>query len=347
MAAGGCRSGSVLAVIALLTARGLQHQAEARVIAAAVLPHGDFAFDPGLINGANGSAAIHNASQTVGTLLSSLAPDVVLLSTPHGIALSNDFGIYLSSNASGTALIGGDLHNASFPLIAVPMAFGLDGGLTADLAGALAGAGFNVSGILPFADSLPIAISWGEIVPLSFVAGLNNSYAGAVALLSQPLRRMNQSAAMVPELLALGAALFDLLEPLPQRVALVISADLAHTHANPVDPYGNSSAAVPFDEACCAWAQSLNGTWLTEVAAGLEQAALSCGFTGLVMAHGLMAAAAAAAADGLARADGLGAVGADAASGAGANVSAAWQPQLWGYAAPTYYGMMAATFTRL
>ena len=35
----------------------------------------------------------------------------------------------------------------------------------------------------------------------------------------------------VPELADLGAALFDLLEALPQRVALLVSGDLAHTHS--------------------------------------------------------------------------------------------------------------------
>lgn len=43
--------------------------------------------------------------------------------------------------------------------------------------------------------------------------------------------RYKDSVAMVPELLELGAALAQLLEASPQRIAVVISADGAHAHS--------------------------------------------------------------------------------------------------------------------
>ena len=44
-----------------------------------------------------------------------------------------------------------------------------------------------------------------------------------------PTRRLNQSVEMIPELLKLGAQIGEFLENLNLNVAVVVSADLAHT----------------------------------------------------------------------------------------------------------------------
>ena len=60
---------------------------------------------------------------------------------------------------------------------------------------------------------------------------------------SMPTRRYAQSGApMTNELLQLGADLGDVLEAIPQRVAVLISSDLAHTHLASGPPYGYSDA---------------------------------------------------------------------------------------------------------
>lgn len=87
----------------------------ARQIGGAVIPHGDFAYDPSLVNNQNGSVEVHNASVAAGQWLCEQAPDFILLSTPHGMAADVPFAIFGNTNASGFALLGGDLHNASFP----------------------------------------------------------------------------------------------------------------------------------------------------------------------------------------------------------------------------------------
>ena len=46
---------------------------------------------------------------------SSLAPEVVVLVTPHGVALDRDFALYSNSAADGYAAIGADLHDISRP----------------------------------------------------------------------------------------------------------------------------------------------------------------------------------------------------------------------------------------
>lgn len=44
----------------------------------------------------------------------------------------------------------------------------------------------------------------------------------------------------------LGDHLFVIMDQLQQRVVVIVSGDLAHTH-NPNGPYGYSNASEPFD----------------------------------------------------------------------------------------------------
>ena len=64
------------------------------------------------------------------------------------------------------------------------------------------------------------------------------------------------------------------------------------------------------------WAATLNSTSLLDTAAKLVDRALSCGYTGLVMLHGMLSR----------------------------SQLTSWQPHLYGNYHPSYYGMMAASF---
>jgi len=119
---------------------------------------------------------------------------------------------------------------------------------------------------------------------------------------------------MIPELLALGRNIARRFEEPGRRVAVVVSSDLAHTHLAS-GPYGYSPTAEPFDAACGRWAGTLNATALLVDAASLADRALSCGFTGMVMLHGLLSA-----------------------------LPVRFVPDLLANAHPTYYGMLVSTF---
>jgi hypothetical protein len=45
---------------------------------------GDFAYDPSLVHGANGSTAVHNAAVEAGRRVAAARPDLIVLTTPHG-----------------------------------------------------------------------------------------------------------------------------------------------------------------------------------------------------------------------------------------------------------------------
>ena len=56
-------------------------------------------------------------------------------------------------------------------------------------AGGASTAGSNATGLLAFADGEPIALRWGEVIPLSFFEGFLNRSSAQVIVWSMPTRR--------------------------------------------------------------------------------------------------------------------------------------------------------------
>jgi aromatic ring-opening dioxygenase LigB subunit len=291
---------------------------------------------------------------------------IVLMTTPHGIKLDNDYGIYVSSRGSGTATIGGDCIGFR------DNAFGYNIGRERKISNIRKGAvvskeslsnatttqhdrhpcqhkSYNVtlnnidlaptalardlltflhqeknhpvSGVYSYDDETPIPLNWGEIVPLLLLPTINphdsaittpsvSSSSSLSKILSLiwtfPYRRYNHSVEMVPELLQVGADIMDWAQQRPERIAILVSGDLSHTHQSS-GPYGYSAASGFYDDAIGRWAGgngtsegSRHGSWdpcqpeataaLLNRAKELQPDAKSCGFTGYVMWHGMMCA---------------------------------------------------------
>lgn len=269
--------------------------AESRLIAAAIMPHGDFAYDPSLLAAGTPEREAANevaqAARKAGKVIASVDPDIILLSTPHGIELSTDFAIYLGSHASGYANIGSDLPNSTAHKVEQPQ-IDLAPEISKNLMTKLSNEG--VSGILPFADSEDMALRWGEVIPLLLIPNtdksrLRNQQRRRHIIWSHPLRRYTDSPAMVPELVRIGMLLFEWAELTELDIAIVISSDLSHTHQAD-GPYGYSNASQPFDDAVGAWAKNpcQHSSQLLTKARSLQEDAKSCGFTGLVLLHGAL-----------------------------------------------------------
>jgi aromatic ring-opening dioxygenase LigB subunit len=140
-------------------------------------------------------------------------------------------------------------------------------------------------------------------------------------VLSLPNRRHDGSgAAMTDDLLQLGTKLFKFFHSRTERTAVILSSDLAHTHSK-TGPYGFTNAAAPFDTAIRRWAVDpiRNSHSLLKRARSLVARALSCGYPSLVIWHAMMTQ--------LPRSH--------------------WECGTVAYAAPTYYGMLVATFRNI
>ncbi|GIL90119.1 hypothetical protein Vretifemale_17797 [Volvox reticuliferus] len=322
------------------------------IVGGAVMHHGALALDPRNFNSSSPNAtdaatALHYAALHAGLFIQSLEPEIVVLITPHGLALTQPYVLYNNPSTDGSVDVDAWLP-CSFPPCAYNASARIDVSLTKQLETSLVGLKLNVmtlSGFGPPGDStLPLPLAWGEVIPLYFInraysdpartvhpqpdhPRLSESYrrrrrtvelkhkqllrsqthrgriagnggrsttAAATAdslprfvILSIPSRRYNQSAQMVPELLALGAGLFADLDSLDERIAVVVSGDLAHTW-DPQGPYGFSVHAEPFDTAVLQWARNLDRNALLKTAAKHVLEAKSCGFPGMVIFQGLM-----------------------------------------------------------
>jgi aromatic ring-opening dioxygenase LigB subunit len=299
---------------------------EAVLAGAIVIPHGDFAYDPTLLPAGTVERRIAQhiavASRTAGRwLFDDVQPDVLFLSTPHGIQLDTNFAIFMSKHGKGTVTIGGDLNNSSTQhdnsynlTLGVELAPTLAQSLLDDLTNAHQ----NVSGLYSYNEAEALPLQWGEIIPLSMIfpkerqphiqqetaegrrrlrptkpsREQQGQHRIPVLIWSNPERRYDHAPEMVPELLRLGEQyLLPWMEARPERMGVVISSDLSHTH-QPQGPYGYSNASSPFDAAMGTWAMdpcSVKGTAaLLETGRQLQTQAKSCGFTGLVLLHGLL-----------------------------------------------------------
>ncbi|XP_069138127.1 protein CA_C1420-like isoform X1 [Argopecten irradians] len=292
--------------------------ADSKITGAFVVPHGGIALAPNHFNTTNATAKeqawiLHKNYRQIGDQIDRSKPDLIFLSTPHGVADLDRFALYLNSAGEGNA----NTDNIQCP----PACFNVSANLAFNVAKDIVrkfNYGFNLTGLSAFGqpgksdENFPLR--WGEVIPLYFIPNLPRIQ---VIILSQPSRRYTDSVSMIPELLELGCHLYDYLEALEQSVVVMVSADLAHTHDKD-GPYGYSDAAEPFDKACGQWAETLDYTSLLVTAANYVDKALSCGYTGMVMLHGMLEA----------------------------GKLSSWIPTLHANYHPSYYGMMLASFLR-
>ena len=199
-------------------------------VGAAILPHGTMIFDgdpksaslacrernssmpPDLIRNCS---SLYNSCERAADLVAKMDPDTVLLVTPHGLTLSSGaYAVYMANAARGNAL-----WNDCFQDIEVNIP--LDAQLSDKLLGFVQERGFSADGVIAF-SKMESPLRWGEVVPLWFVDKKVDSEKVKYNILS--FARNGE------RFETMGRALHDFASSLQQRVAVVISGDLAHTH---------------------------------------------------------------------------------------------------------------------
>ncbi|MFX1253263.1 MAG: hypothetical protein ACFFCZ_16765 [Promethearchaeota archaeon] len=248
------------------------------LIGAFILPHGSIILDPSKDAVPVQAKELHDAMQDTVRMIEKLQPDLVFFSTPHGIALSHDFGIYMNQTGSGSAEWEGEYTDFK-----VKVEF--DQTISAQLHNFLKKNKVAISGITTYSAGLEAPLRWGEVVPLWFLKDL--PFKPKYLIMSQPSRRYEQAVDMIPELIDLGKVLKNYFDLLEKKVVVIISADLAHTHSAS-GPYKYSEIAEPFDNLIERWATTLNADLLLKNASSLLNQALCCGYTGFVILQGLL-----------------------------------------------------------
>ncbi|MFW9855388.1 MAG: hypothetical protein ACFFFG_10005 [Candidatus Thorarchaeota archaeon] len=243
-----------------------------------ILPHGSMILNPSKEGIPGQIGPLHNAMRLVGDTIAKKKPDLIFLSTPHGIALDNDYGLYKNQSARGTAEW--DEEYGEYEVL-VP----LDQDITEQCYQWLKKHAIPVSKITCFAQTVSIPLRWGEAVPIWFLKNTNTKY----LIMSQPTRRYEQAKSMIPELRQMGHLLAEFFQKMQKSITVIISGDLAHTHMQE-GPYGYSETAEVFDALIQKWitSEGKNQTLLLEKAAEVLEEAMACGFTGFVLLQGIL-----------------------------------------------------------
>jgi|GEM_PF-3002994 len=273
------------------------------LLSAYLVPHGNQII-PGLEEPyPAGFLPLHEAMQRARSELAADAAEILILLTPHGITLPDAYGVYLNERLQGFYY---DLSESNvFGQLKGRALWPADRPAAEELLGALQAAGLPATGLIQGSATFPIALTWGELVPLHY---LGSAGSPRVVVISLP-----RSRASLPQLqsqfFALGQALFAFADRDRRRISLVISADLAHTHTA-AGPYGVHSSAPVFDRLAQEWAWQPTRERLARLLE-LQPTALACGMAGMCALQPVI----------------------EAARLAASSVT---------YAVPTYFGMMVA-----
>lgn len=113
-----------------------------------VLPHGGISLNPSRFDPPSKWAKewawkIHRAAVEVGRHIRTLEPDLIFLSTPHGVADMQRFMFYLNPLANGSA----ETDNCKCPPCCYDVSVNIDASLSLALATNLSARGLNVSAL--------------------------------------------------------------------------------------------------------------------------------------------------------------------------------------------------------
>ena len=232
-----------LIIVVLLVCINLISRCATRIIGAAILPHGDFAFDPSLLHHKIGAERLHSACQSVADWITNeMEPDVIFLTTPHGLKLNHNFLIYENDFETGDAFVGDDLHDAAIKPHKLHLNISTHKALARKVVRLLSAYGNNVEGLSSFGKRASLPLKWAEIIPIKYL-----DYIGA--------------------LLLNGNSLWNILDQEEMDIMLLVSADLAHTHFDAHNmPYGQCECAQRFDDAVSEWITSMDRDFLLQTA---------------------------------------------------------------------------------
>ena len=285
-------------ILFLILASSFTNVLNSPTINSYILPHGSEILNPETSPDYPLHQSLHDNMKTISSDINNFAPELILFVTPHGHALSKSHCIYLNTNGYGNP----DDDHKKFDSKVI-----IDSENSNKLLNFLEENGNDIpfEGLTSYGDDEPINLRWAEIVPIWFIQELNanksnlreiskSSNKFKFIFFSVSNRRKVTGDQMVNEMIKIGKLTHEFLSNLPlSRIAVVISADLAHTHKIThgqkmgTEPYGVTEESQPFDDFIQAWAsnplEEANIVFLRDNASKILMKALSCGYLGIVL----------------------------------------------------------------
>jgi aromatic ring-opening dioxygenase LigB subunit len=227
---------------------------------------------------------LHSAMEQAGQALAARKSDLVIMFTPHGYNLDAAYTIYLHERFQG--LFYNLTESNIFGDIAGRMLWAGNREQADAVLSGLQRCGVAAEGLVHGSPTYPLALAWGESVPLRY---LLNGDKPQVVLIGLPRSRHDRLIQMQDDLATLGRVLLSVAAAYPGAVSIVSSADLSHTHAVQ-SPYGYHESASVFDATVQAWATTPTRDKLERMLA-LQPTALACGMAGMCVLQTVLEAA--------------------------------------------------------
>ena len=307
------------------------------LIGGVIMPHGALILDPTRSEMpkelSTSAKKLHDACVAAADAIEAQRPDLILLYTPHGlIADGVDMNIYTNESASGSCEWMGSWAEHR-------VAVRCDKAAAESLVDTLKNAGCSAASLCAF-SGYDAPLRWGEAVPLSFLRRVTARPGGAgartIILSHGPSStgvRCELAAQRIEATKHMGATISEWCAGRTERILLLISGDLAHTHGNDRAPLlGNGEkdprylnpkypvadpSAMAFERAIQFWILHRHWESLRTHALNDMPKALCCGYEGFVMLHTALRLH---------------------------ESSCAFVPKLFAHEVPVYYGMLVATF---
>lgn len=282
------------------------------LVFAAMAPHG-FTLIPDMSEDAEGGAQTRAALEEMGRRCAKAAPDVIVIATPHGFRVNGSICLFDAARGAGTLRWGGRQVEQNVPFdqrFSQSLAErSKSSGLPISV-GSYAGGG--ASGVLP--------LDWAVITPLWFAAFPRNMTGHGDVLASAGVVDEGPTVVVVSPardlaaayLVAFGRCLADAADADGRKFAYIASCDWSHRHS-PDGPYGYSDVAAPADARIVSAMQEGNLESLANVTQEEVQAAAMDGLPQTLIL-------------------------------AGAIERTKLTCDVLSYEAPTYYGMIVATY---
>eukprot|EP01084_Bolivina_argentea_P257591 434028_1 len=284
--------------------RRIQNISRCALVGAFLFPHGALILDPDP-NTETKSHQLHKAMKKSAETIKTLKPDLILLTSPHGILLSNSYSIYLNKYAKGSAEWLGqyseyELNIASNPSKANSLLNSISLNLKQN------NNPLSVEGLSYIYEVFSIPIRWGEVIPLWFIRDIlanadndtnTNEKQTEVIIMSSRLATPQLSTMLNMDPISIeylnnvryvGESIFDWCYNSDERIVVIVSGDLSHRHVCAWDQrFTSHVSAQPFDNLIEAWIKTMDSKYLNE-AGLLQNSAWSCGFYGFVMLDGIL-----------------------------------------------------------
>lgn len=283
------------------------------LVFAAIAPHG-FPLIPDLAEDAGGALQTRAAMQELQRQAAAAGVEAVVIAGPHGVRVRDAIALADTSRAAGALSWEGRTVELNVPV---------DGDLTDAIAGVARARDIPVA-MVGYAGSRRsqsvLPLDWGFLTPLWFLGHDRNMPGRGNVLAEPPATDQGPPAVLVSpsrtipreQLIRFGEAVAAVAADSPRRIAFVASCDWGHRHAED-GPYGYHPESAVVDSEVVAAVTANDLLALRELPDERAETAAIDGLWQLLML-------------------------------AGALRGKRWPSEVISYEAPTYYGMLVATW---